>query len=103
MSNIIENGALHEFPGINPGETIGFQAVTNSAGDVALWLTITEETGDSAETMLTVPQLGEFARSMVAALYQVYELGEARRYKWVTDLLARGGAENPYGAAGDGS
>jgi hypothetical protein len=103
LSNIIENGALHEFPGINPGETIGFQAVTNSAGDAALWFSITEETGDSAETMLTVPQIGEFARSMAAALYQVYELDEARQYGWLRKYLGESRAENPFQTAGDGS
>jgi hypothetical protein len=103
LSDTITSGARHEFSsGKYPEDTFAFQAVTLD-GRAVLELSLSEGSGVFAETVLTLPQLAEFARSMVAALYQVSEVDEANRYKWITDILTRGVTENPFETAGDGS
>ena len=95
MTDAIENGARYEFTsGQYPEDTFAFQAITLTDGKAVLSLALTEGTNVFAETVLTLPQLAEFIRSLDAALHQVVELNEANRYGWLRDLIKSGIVEN---------
>lgn len=100
MSNP-ESGARHEFTsGQYPEDRFAFQAVTDHDGRAVLALSISEGSNVFAETTITVAQLAEFSRSMVAALHQVFELEAERQYGWVRKYLNGGVMENPFKTAG---
>jgi hypothetical protein len=104
LSDTIEQGARHEFAsGQYPEDLFSFQAITNHDGRAALSLSISEGSSVFAETVLTLPQLAEFARSMLAALTQVAELEQASfAGRWL-DRLKAGIVENPFKPSEDGS
>jgi hypothetical protein len=102
LSDTITSGARHELSsGKYPEDLFAVQAITLD-GRAVLSLSISEGSSVFAETVITVPQLGEFARSVVAALHQVHELEADRHYSWVRRWLNAGIEPNPVKAE-DGS